>query len=117
MFRQWLTNRPIYSGRHLIRAGVDTRKKNKLVKHADPWNKLQLENEEEALRLSRLAVANSETAFFDASLLELLYFPQDQKFAIYIPLFLPVSVPIVKGAVQAIKERWSHFVCCQATLN
>jgi len=66
-------------------------------------DQLQLENGEEALRLSRLAVANSETAFFDASLLELLYFPQDQKFAIYIPLFLPVSVPIVKGAIQAIK--------------
>merc|ERR1711970_828470 len=67
-------------------------------------------NHDAALKLSREAVANSESAFFDASLLELLYFPQDQKFAIYIPLFLPVSVPIVKGALQAIKYFKSrHF--------
>ena len=62
-----------------------------------------------ALKLSREAIANSETAFFDASLLELLYFPQDQKFAIYIPLFMPVGVPILKGAMQAIKGRGSSY--------
>ena len=62
-----------------------------------------------ALKLSREAIANSETAFFDASLLELLYFPQDQKFAIYIPLFMPVGVPILKGAMQAIKGCGSSY--------
>lgn len=37
----------------------------------------------------------SEEAFFDPSLLALLYFPDDQKYAIYIPLFLPVGIPVL----------------------
>ncbi|CAG5134746.1 unnamed protein product, partial [Candidula unifasciata] len=44
-----------------------------------------------------------QTAFFHPSLLELLYFPEDQKFAIYIPLFLPISIPIVMSIMQAVK--------------
>uniref|UniRef100_A0A8C2CMZ4 Phosphatidylinositol glycan anchor biosynthesis, class S n=1 Tax=Cyprinus carpio TaxID=7962 RepID=A0A8C2CMZ4_CYPCA len=43
-----------------------------------------------ALQYSRVAILASERAFFDPSLLHLLYFPVDQKFAIYIPLFLPM---------------------------
>lgn len=35
----------------------------------------------------------SERAFFDPSLLSLLYFPDDQKYAIYLPLFLPIMLP------------------------
>jgi len=44
---------------------------------------------------SRMAREESETAFFDPSLLALLYFPDDQKYAIYIPLFLPVGIPVL----------------------
>jgi len=44
---------------------------------------------------SREALELSETAFFDKSLLKLLYFPDDQKYAIYIPYFLPVGVPVL----------------------
>ncbi|CAF0926867.1 unnamed protein product, partial [Didymodactylos carnosus] len=36
----------------------------------------------------------ADQVFFDQSLLKLLYFPDDQKFAIYIPLFLPVGLPL-----------------------
>jgi len=57
----------------------------------------------EALKLSRDSVSNSESAFFDPSLLELLYFPQDQKFAIYIPMFLPLGLPILQSGYFAIK--------------
>ncbi|XP_064620576.1 GPI transamidase component PIG-S-like isoform X2 [Lineus longissimus] len=52
---------------------------------------------------SRQATLASEKAFFDESLLELLYFPDDQKFAIYIPLFLPISLPVIMTMLQAIK--------------
>ncbi|XP_062591394.1 GPI transamidase component PIG-S-like [Saccostrea cucullata] len=45
----------------------------------------------------------SEKAFFDPSLLELLYFPEDQKFAIYIPLFLPIGLPILGSLFKAYK--------------
>jgi len=44
---------------------------------------------------SREALLLSETAFFDQSLLALLYFPDDQKYAIYIPFFLPVGIPVI----------------------
>ncbi|KAK3762447.1 hypothetical protein RRG08_009836 [Elysia crispata] len=60
-------------------------------------------NLKEAFLASRNALKASELAFFHPSLLELLYFPEDQKFAIYIPLFLPISIPVVTSTVQAIK--------------
>lgn len=56
-----------------------------------------------AFKASRSAIHHSELAFFHPSLLELLYFPEDQKFAIYIPLFLPISVPIITSLIQAVK--------------
>ena len=66
-------------------------------------DELENSNQSLALEFSRVAYRKSENAFFDTSLLELLYFPQDQKFAIYIPLFLPVGIPILFGIKEAIK--------------
>ncbi|KAL7844567.1 hypothetical protein SRHO_G00231060 [Serrasalmus rhombeus] len=57
-----------------------------------------------ALQYSREAILASERAFFDPSLLHLLYFPDDQKFAIYIPLFLPMCVPIVLSLLKIANE-------------
>ncbi|XP_036444604.1 GPI transamidase component PIG-S [Colossoma macropomum] len=57
-----------------------------------------------ALQYSREAILASERAFFDPSLLHLLYFPDDQKFAIYIPLFLPMCVPIVLSLLKIASE-------------
>ncbi|XP_072175375.1 GPI transamidase component PIG-S-like [Diadema setosum] len=56
-----------------------------------------------AFQASKRAIIASEEAFFDPSLLELLYFPDDQKFAIYIPLFLPVSIPVIMSLIKAAK--------------
>lgn len=36
----------------------------------------------------------AQKAVNDRSLLALLYFPSDQKFAIYLPLFLPTLLPL-----------------------
>lgn len=36
----------------------------------------------------------ADQVFFDPSLLKLLYFPDDQKFAIYVPLYLPMGAPL-----------------------
>ena len=52
-------------------------------------------NLEKCYSHGRKALELSETAFFDKSLLKLLYFPDDQKYAIYIPLFLPVGIPVL----------------------
>lgn len=56
---------------------------------------LKLGDIKEGYKLSQQALIASEKAFFDPSLLALLYFPDDQKFAIYIPLFLPISIPVI----------------------
>lgn len=57
-----------------------------------------------AFQASKEAVTSSERAFFDPSLLHLLYFPDDQKFAIYIPLFLPMAVPILLSLAKMLRE-------------
>ena len=52
---------------------------------------------------SKLAVMSSEKAFYDHSLLALLYFPDDQKYAIYLPLFFPIIIPLCMSFTLAIK--------------
>ncbi|KAL8198941.1 UNVERIFIED_CONTAM: hypothetical protein K2H54_030141 [Gekko kuhli] len=59
---------------------------------------------ESAFQASKEAIMSSERAFFDPSLLHLLYFPDDQKFAIYIPLFLPMAVPILLSLAKILRE-------------
>lgn len=59
---------------------------------------------ENAFKASKEAITSSEKAFFDPTLLHLLYFPDDQKFAVYIPLFLPMAVPILLSLVKIAKE-------------
>ncbi len=49
------------------------------------------------------ATAQADRAFFDESLLALLYFPEDQKYAIYIPLFLPVGYPVLMSVYALYK--------------
>lgn len=60
----------------------------------------------EASTLAQKAFVASEQAFFDASLLAQLYFPDEQKYAIYIPLFLPTIVPVVTS----FSMLWKMFV-------
>lgn len=67
----------------------------------DLLNKGDLEN---AFRNAEAAFLASEKAF-DPSLLALLYFPDDQKYAIYIPLFLPISLPVVVS----IRGLWTYY--------
>lgn len=65
---------------------------------------------EEALEFSKIAFETSEFAFTHPSLLALLYFPDDQKYAVYIPLFLPVMIPVLmslKGVKKWIKLKYN----------
>jgi phosphatidylinositol glycan class S len=50
------------------------------------------------------AFHHAETAFFDPSILALLYFPDDQKYAIYVPLFVPISIPILRSLIKFIRS-------------
>ncbi|KAF8591320.1 hypothetical protein K439DRAFT_1611324 [Ramaria rubella] len=58
-----------------------------------------------ALQHSARANALSSRAFFNPGMLALLYFPAEHKYAVYIPLFAPVSVPLVVAVLREIK-RW-----------
>jgi len=53
---------------------------------------------------SKLSFQSSEEVFFDNSLLALLYFPEDQKYAIYVPLFLPILFSFVTVLIPVFKE-------------
>lgn len=55
---------------------------------------------QKAFVLSSKAYHASESAFFDPSLLSQLYFPEDQKYAVYLPLFLPVALPLILSIYQ-----------------
>ncbi|KAJ3067054.1 hypothetical protein HDU98_009734 [Podochytrium sp. JEL0797] len=57
-----------------------------------------------ALAASRVAITAAERAFFDPTMVSLLYFPDEHKLAVYLPLFLPVGVPLVSTIVQEIKK-------------
>jgi len=58
-----------------------------------------------ALRASRESLRASESAFFDPTMVGLLYFPDEHKYAIYTPFFLPVCFPIIAGIVKEYKRR------------
>lgn len=59
---------------------------------------------QEGHQASQAAVQQAEAAFFDPSLLALLYFPDDQKYAIYVPYFLPVGLPVLLAFVSVVKQ-------------
>lgn len=66
---------------------------------------LKTGNLKEAFECAKKAYLSSEHAFFDYTLLAQLYFPDEQKYAIYIPLFLPVLVPVL-SSIRTLKK---HF--------
>jgi phosphatidylinositol glycan class S len=65
---------------------------------------LQQEDYLKALQHSIHAIERSEKAFFDPTMVSMLYFPDEHKYAIYMPLFVPVSVPLIMAVLKQIKE-------------
>ncbi|KAI8609752.1 phosphatidylinositol-glycan biosynthesis class S protein [Chytriomyces sp. MP71] len=56
------------------------------------------------LAAAGVAVKVAEEAFFDPTMVSLLYFPSEHKLAVYMPLFLPVGVPLLQTLVQEFKK-------------
>lgn len=54
---------------------------------------------------ARTADEAAEKAFFEKSMVGQLYFPEEHKIAVYLPLLGPVGVPLIMGLVTEIK-RW-----------
>jgi phosphatidylinositol glycan class S len=57
-----------------------------------------------ALESARTAEAEAERAFFERSMVGQVYFPDEHKIAVYMPLLGPVAVPLVMSAIKEIKS-------------
>ncbi|KAJ4291448.1 GPI transamidase component [Collariella sp. IMI 366227] len=57
----------------------------------------------EGLEHARIAEAEAERAFFEKSMVGQLYFPDEHKVAVYLPLLGPVAVPLLMGLVKEVK--------------
>lgn len=57
----------------------------------------------EGLAHARIAEAEAERAFFEKSMVGQLYFPDEHKVAVYLPLLGPVAVPLVMGLLNELK--------------
>jgi phosphatidylinositol glycan class S len=65
---------------------------------------LRKERYVEALQKSIEAIELAEKAFFDPTMVSMLYFPDEHKYAIYMPLFVPISVPLVMALLKEVKK-------------
>ena len=58
----------------------------------------------EGLFHARMAEEEAERAFFEKSMVGQLYFPDEHKIAVYLPLLGPVGVPLVLGLVNELRN-------------
>lgn len=57
----------------------------------------------EGLQHARIAEAEAERAFFEKSMVGQLYFPDEHKIAVYLPLLGPIGVPLAMGLLNVLK--------------
>lgn len=62
---------------------------------------------EEALINARIAEAEAERGFFEKSMVGQVYFPDEHKVAVYLPLLGPVGVPLVMSLLKELKRLWA----------
>jgi phosphatidylinositol glycan class S len=62
-----------------------------------------------ALEHARIAEAEAEKAFFERSMVGQVYFPDEHKVAVYLPLLGPVAVPLVMAALKEIQNIVKSF--------
>jgi phosphatidylinositol glycan class S len=61
-------------------------------------------NYQGSLEHAKEAVYASEHAFFHPSMLSLLYFPDSQKLAVYLPLVLPICFTVTMSFLREIRH-------------
>ncbi|KAL4750429.1 hypothetical protein BDW72DRAFT_203950 [Aspergillus terricola var. indicus] len=62
-----------------------------------------------ALASARVAEAEAERSFFEKSMVGQMYFPDEHKVAVYLPLLGPIGVPLILGLLKEVKRvvaRW-----------
>lgn len=52
---------------------------------------------------TKMAFVESDKAFFDETMVSQLYFPDEHTFAIYLPLFLPITISLIMITVKELK--------------
>jgi phosphatidylinositol glycan class S len=57
-----------------------------------------------ALEHARIAEAEAEKAFFERSMVGQVYFPDEHKIAVYLPLLGPIAVPLIMAALKEIRS-------------
>lgn len=57
----------------------------------------------EAVQFASVAYLDSEKAFFDKSMVGQVYFPDEHKVAVYLPLLGPIGVPLVVALIRELK--------------
>lgn len=62
-----------------------------------------------ALKYARIAEVEAEKAFFERSMVGQVYFPDEHKVAVYLPLLGPVAVPLVMAALKELKSALVAF--------
>ncbi|KAA6407516.1 MAG: GPI transamidase component PIG-S [Lasallia pustulata] len=64
---------------------------------------------QDALENSRIAEAEAEKGFFEKSMVGQVYFPDEHKVAVYLPLLGPVGVPLVMAASKETRRMWTNW--------
>ncbi|EMR08205.1 hypothetical protein PNEG_03375 [Pneumocystis murina B123] len=62
-----------------------------------------------ALKDASAATSLVEKAFFDPSMVSMLYFPDEHKYGVYLPLFGPLFFPLITALVQEIKAFFYYW--------
>lgn len=57
-----------------------------------------------ALENARIAEAEAEEAFFEPSMVGQVYFPDEHKVAVYVPLLGPMAVPLLMAALKELRN-------------
>ena len=64
-------------------------------------------NFRKALETARTAEAQAERGFFEKSMVGQVYFPDEHKVAVYLPLLGPVGVPLIMSGLKEFRRWWS----------
>lgn len=72
---------------------------------------------ERSLEAASDALTHASRAFFHPSMLGMLYFPDEHKYAIYTPLFGPLLLPLIAALVREIKLWKRRRSKCAATAD
>lgn len=75
-----------------------------LIAIRDSLVALQNANWVSAIKTAGSAMIKSEQAFFDRMMVQQVFFPDEHKVAIYLPLLGPIGVVLITGLVRIVKE-------------